>query len=319
MSGGESRGSPRWSVVTPATAVPRADGGAAGEEGHGLGRPAVVGQGAEVRGRRGWSGRCCRRRRWDPAGAAGADQVVGAGDAGWMPPPMSMPATLPGLPATIVSVRVTCPVLRSFVDPVGVAADRAGDERRRAEVFSPEAVLPFVEVGAGTRAVAGVAADRAVGERRRAASVQSRWRSRPGVAADRAAVERQPSPCRLDVNPLARRAELPLIVQSSSVPSPCRRSQAAGAMAGRNPGPRDRQAREGRRDAALPSNTLTAPPPLTVRSPAPGPSITSGPDVSESVNVASSVIVSPWRRPGIERDHVSSVWGAASAFARNWT
>ena len=48
MSGGESRGSPRWSVVTPETAMPVLDRHAAGEQGHGLGRSAVIRQRAEI-------------------------------------------------------------------------------------------------------------------------------------------------------------------------------------------------------------------------------------------------------------------------------
>ena len=44
MSGGESSGSPRWSVVTPLDGRAGADGRAAGQEGHGLGRAAVVAQ-----------------------------------------------------------------------------------------------------------------------------------------------------------------------------------------------------------------------------------------------------------------------------------
>ena len=67
-------------------------------------------------------------------------------------------------------------------------------------------------------------------------------------------------------------------------------------------------------------NTLSVPPPLIVRRPAPGPSITSGPEVSESISVSASVIV--WgveNTDGSKPMTVPFVAVLASAFARKTT
>ena len=110
MSGlGESSGSPRWSVVIGwwcrVVGDARADGGAAGEQGHGLGRPAVVAQ----RGQEGigHADDVAVDPIDQPPRAARADQVVAARDVA--KPPMSLAPEELVLPATMVSVRVAGP------------------------------------------------------------------------------------------------------------------------------------------------------------------------------------------------------------------
>ena len=74
---GESSGSPRWSVVMPADGGAGADGRAAGEQGHGLGRPAVVAQRGQQRIDGAGGGAHLVAGGGEPAGAVPvADQVV---------------------------------------------------------------------------------------------------------------------------------------------------------------------------------------------------------------------------------------------------
>ena len=83
MSGlGESSGKPRWSVVMPLDGDARADGGAAGEQGDGLRRPAVVAQRGQAQvGEAGQDDVAVDPIDQTPR-AAGADQVVAARDVG---------------------------------------------------------------------------------------------------------------------------------------------------------------------------------------------------------------------------------------------
>ena len=105
------RASPRWSVVTPAGmqgVVARVDGRAAGQQGHRLGRPAVVAQRGQqgVERRRDGAGQVGA----DPAGAAVglADQVVRACEADGAVDVGPVSAVFP---ATIVLVSVAVPVV----------------------------------------------------------------------------------------------------------------------------------------------------------------------------------------------------------------
>ena len=152
---------PRWSVarglpvgVDVQGVAAGVDGGAAGEQGHGLGGPAVVGQrGQSQVGEAGQDdvavGAAC-----DPARAAGADQVVRADDAG-AGPPMSLATLAVVLAATIVSFSVAVPAdVQAAAGVGGVAADRAAGEGRSCLSLSRPPPCG-----------GGVAADRAVGQR----------------------------------------------------------------------------------------------------------------------------------------------------------
>ena len=76
MSGAASRAKPRWSVAGANGRVAGVDRRAAGEQGHGLGRPAVVGQGAELQVGDGGDDDVAVDAVAQAAGAAGADQIV---------------------------------------------------------------------------------------------------------------------------------------------------------------------------------------------------------------------------------------------------
>ena len=109
---------PRWSVVMPLIGDAAADGRAAGQQGHGLGRPAVIAQ----RGQHGVErlGDGAGQVGADPAGAAVglADQVVAL--------EVKVPKTSGAIgggrvPATIVLPRVTVPP--SLNRPPPIAAE----------------------------------------------------------------------------------------------------------------------------------------------------------------------------------------------------
>ena len=108
MSGlGESSGSPRWSVVTPGDGDARADGGAAGEQGHGLGRPAVVAQRGQAQAVRLVKTMLPSTPLTSPPEPPVPTRLL-------LPetltgPPMSLAPEGLVLPATMVSVRVAVP------------------------------------------------------------------------------------------------------------------------------------------------------------------------------------------------------------------
>ena len=111
------RAKPRWSVVTPLGiegVVARVDGRAAGQQGHGLGRPAVVAQRCQQGIERRGDG--AGQVGADPAGAAVglADQVVALGGKGRQRRRARWPAVFP---ATIVLPSVVVTVSQSLTRP----------------------------------------------------------------------------------------------------------------------------------------------------------------------------------------------------------
>ena len=75
--GASRAGSPRWSVVTPRDGiVPAPMAGLPGEQGHGLGRPAVVAERGQAQVGEAGQDDVAVDAAGDPARAAGADQVV---------------------------------------------------------------------------------------------------------------------------------------------------------------------------------------------------------------------------------------------------
>ena len=155
MSGGESSGSPRWSVVTPVTAVPAPMAGLPGSRAMVWVGPPLSASGARSR-----SARLVRTML--PSGRSTIPPeppvpirlyvpvTLGAGHA-----PISL---VPPVAGVAGDDRVgESPASRRRRCRADVAADRAGGERRRAVVGQAAAGVD-----------GGVAADRAVGERRRA-------------------------------------------------------------------------------------------------------------------------------------------------------
>ena len=97
----------------------RADGRAAGEQGHGLGRPAVVAQRGQAQAGEAGQDDVAVDPVDQPARAAGADQVVAARDVA--SPPMSLAPEGLVLPATMVSVR--CRPCRELYRPPPAVAE----------------------------------------------------------------------------------------------------------------------------------------------------------------------------------------------------